>query len=298
MIIIKTHIVPEGVSRVRFYNYACKTFSSIHSNKGIKKAINNGFFYIDGEIAQTGTWIKPGQKIELTEQDATPPKTYNLSLEIVFEDEFIAVINKPAGIIVSGNQFKTIENALSYNIKPSKENDALKWAKPVHRLDYATSGLLLIAKTKKARIELGNQFENREMKKRYRAIVIGKISNKGTIDTSIDEQKAYTEFEPVKHVPSLTNECLSLIDLFPHTGRKHQLRKHLSEIGFPIMGDKLYQTKGQMIKGKGMFLCAVELMFTHPILKTDMVIKIDEPNKFKIFLERENQRWHKFNHTV
>jgi len=295
LVIIESHIVPEGVERIRFYNYACKIFNTIPSNKGIKKAINNGFFYIDGEIAQSGNWVKTGQKIELAEQNTKPPKTYNLFLEIVFEDEFIAIINKPAGIIVSGNQFKTIENALLYNIKPSKSNDALKWAKPVHRIDFATSGLLIAAKTSKAIIELGKQFENREVKKRYRAIVIGKISNKGKIDTPIDEKNALTKYQLIKHVPSLTNQWLSLIDLYPHTGRKHQLRKHLSEIGFPIMGDKLYQNKGQMIKGKGMFLCAVELSFFHPITNDKLNFKIDESHKFNSFLEREQARWEKFN---
>lgn len=296
MVVIETHIVAEGTEKIRFYDYACKTFKSIPSNKGIKKAITSGFFYIDGEIAKTGTWVKTGQRIELVEPDRRPTKTFEYDLEIIFQDEFIAVINKPAGIEVSGNKFQTIENALLYNIQLSKEKDALNSPKPVHRLDYATSGLLLIAKTTKARIELGRMFEEREIKKRYSAIVIGKIESQGTIKTEIDNQASLTEYRLVKHVPSLTNEWLSHVDLFPHTGRKHQLRKHMAEIGHPIMGDKLYQNKGQMIKGKGMFLCAVELTFVHPVLEEKMNFIINEPNKFESFLLNEKERWERLNH--
>ncbi len=295
MVITEQHIVPENTKRTRLYNYACSNFKTINTNKGIKKAIAKGLFYINGETAQSGTWIEPGQKIELLEQDKTPAVIYRKKLDVLFEDEFIAIINKPAGIVVNGNYFRTVENALLHNICISSEKDALKMPQAVHRLDYATSGLLLIAKTKQARIRLGKQFENRNIKKIYKAVVIGKINHSGKIDIPVNNQTAYTEYKLIKHIRSLTNHWLSFVELFPYTGRKHQLRKHLAATGFPVMGDKLYQNKGQMIKGKGMFLCATALSFLHPETKKQMNIEINEPKKFETFLQREQNRWNKFN---
>ncbi len=294
MNIIKTHIVPDNISEIRFYDYACKVFTNIQSRKGVKKAIKRGELTINGENVSSGKWVKTGDILELLDLDINPPKTYNLKLDVIFEDDDIAIINKPAGLIVSGNQFKTVQNAILFNLAKSSCSDALKWPKPVHRLDSATSGLLLIAKTHSAQINLGNQFKNKEITKRYRAIVIGKIIDKGFINSIINEKESKSEYWIVKNINSLTNDWLSLVDLFPHTGRTHQLRIHMSDFGYPIMGDKLYGNKGQMIKGKGLFLAAVELSFIHPKTKENTIINIDQPHKFDAFLKREQARWEKY----
>ena len=294
MIVIKTHIVPANISEIRFYDYACEVITNIQSRKGIKKAIKRGEIILNGETTSSGKWVKTGDKIELLDLDITPPKTYNLKLDVIFEDDDIAIINKPAGLIVSGNQFKTVQNAILYNLNKSNSEDALKWPKPVHRLDSATSGLLIIAKTHLAQIDLGNQFKNKTITKRYRAVVIGKITKDGFVNSDIDEKKSESEYRLVKNVNSLTNDWLSLVDLFPHTGRTHQLRIHMSELGFPIMGDKLYGNKGQMIKGKGLFLSAVELNFTHPRTQEKTTVEKNQPKKFDSFLEREQARWEKY----
>jgi len=295
MFIKKTHIVPEGVSDIRFSEYARKIFTSIPSRNGIYKAIKRGNLLIDGKKAETGRWMKPGQKLELVDFEINLPKGYRLDFEIVYEDQHIVIINKPAGIEVSGNKFKTIENAMMDKVSQSSEEDALPWARPVHRLDSPTSGLLIAAKTLRAQINLGQQFQDKIIKKRYRAVVIGKPSAKGEINSIIEGRKAVSKFNLVKSVPSLKNETLSLVDLFPLTGRTHQLRIHMSELGFPILGDKLYGKKGMILTSKGLFLCAVELSFKHPISNKLMNIKIDEPEKFKTFMEREQKRWEKYN---
>lgn len=295
MIILSTHIVPEGVEEIRFSDYALKVIAAIPSRQGIKKAIKRGELLIDGKPAETGRWMIPGQQIDYIDLETKAPKIYDLSLEVVYEDEYIAVINKPSGIDVSGNKFRTIYNALAENIKKSGEADALKYPKPVHRLDSLTSGLLMIAKTASAHMLMGQQFERREIKKKYRAIVIGEIQEKGTFSDPINDMEALTEFSCVKTVPSLRNEWLSLVELSPHTGRTHQLRIHLANSGFPIMGDRLYGTEGEVLKGKGLFLCAVELSFNHPIDKRAMTVKIKEPYKFVSLLDREKRRWEKYN---
>lgn len=295
VIIKNTHIVPEGISGIRFSDYAQNIFNSFPTKSGIKKAIKRGELLVGGNIYEAGRWVKPGQRIDHVDLQTKPPKSYHLSLDVVYEDEYIAVINKPAGIVVSGNQFRSIVNALRYNLKPSKEKDVLKWAMPVHRLDYQTSGLLLVAKTTKARIELGKQFENKEIKKRYKAIVIGRIQKSGRIDQEIEGKKAITEFTAIHSVPSLKNKYLSLVDLYPLTGRTHQLRIHMADYGFPILGDNIYGTEGMILRGKGLFLCAVELSFKHPVLNTPKQIIIKEPEKFMAILNREKRRWEKYN---
>lgn len=295
MKILKSHIVPAGVEKIRLSDYINDNLDFIPSKNGIKKAIKKGEILADGDLCRTGDRIKPGLRIELTETETKSKKQFNISLEIIFEDEHIAVINKPAGVSVSGFYFQTIENALSGNLKKSDKYDALSCPHPVHRLDNQTSGLLLIAKTKRAQIFLGRSFENKDIKKRYRAVVIGKTPESGIINTRIEAKDSLTEYNLIKQVRSLKNDYLSLLDLYPKTGRTHQLRIHLSDSGFPILGDKLYGKEGLILKDKGLFLCAVELIFIHPKDNKKTKIIIDHPPKFNSLLEREQRRWEKYN---
>lgn len=295
MIVKEAHIVPEGVpDNTRLKDYAFDVFDSIVSRKGVAKAIKRGEFLIDGKTADTGRWIIPGQRIEHIDLQVNAPRAYRLTMDVVFEDEYMAVVNKPAGIEVNGNKFKTIENALQDNVAPTSEKDALKWPRPVHRLDAPTSGLLIIAKTHRAQIALGKQFEERKIKKRYRAIVMGKAPESGTITTPVDERISHTDFARVSYVPSLRSEHLSVVDLYPHTGRKHQLRVHMASLGHPILGDKKHGEDGNIFKGKGLYLCAVELQLSHPISGEALIVSIDPPQKFATTLEREQNRWDKF----
>ncbi len=291
MKIIKTHIVPEGIEPVRFSDYAIMVFTIIPSRNGIKKAIKRGDFLIDGVKAETATWVKPGQIIELFESESSDIPVYRSELIVVYEDSCLAVVNKPAGITVSGNRFKTVENALPYNLSRSVEADALKRPAPVHRLDSPTSGLLLIAKTKTAQINLGMQFETRNIKKRYRAVVKGRVVSSGRIVADIDGRSSETEYVPVRSVPSIKNDHVTLMDLYPGTGRTHQLRRHMADAGHPIIGDKKYGAAGDLFRGKGLFLAAVELSLTHPVTGLPLNIKIDEPEKFRTFMDREERRW-------
>lgn len=293
--VIKTHIVPEGIEEIRLYDYVQQIFPTIPSRKGVKKAISRGEILVDGEKTTTGHWVKSGQQIELLESNVNPPKQYNLKLDVVYEDDYLAVINKPPGIPVSGNQFRTIQNALIGNISLSKEEDALKWPKPVHRLDGPTSGLLLVAKTAKALVKLGQQFEQKIIQKKYVAIVMGEPPEKGVLDADVGGLKALSEYRTIKTVDSLKSEKLSLIALTPKTGRTHQLRIHMSGIGFPIVGDKIYGEKGNVLMGKGLFLAALVLELNHPISNLSLVVKLNQPRKFDALLAREEKRWMKYN---
>lgn len=287
----ETHLVPEGIERQRLSDYLVGKMSSLPSRKSVKKAIKSGCISVNEKTETTGHWVVSGEVICFQEPDIRLEKVFEWRIPVIYEDDYLAIINKPAGLPVSGNRFKTIENALPFNLKPSSQPDALQRFRPVHRLDSPTSGLLLIAKTKTARIALGALFEEKNIQKRYQAIVIGQLPESGTIKQPIGEKAATTVFRTIKTARSLRNDFLTLVDLLPQTGRTHQLRIHLSQLGFPILGDKLYGEVGEIMVGKGLFLAAVELSFLHPFLHTVINVTISPANKFLLLLEREEKRW-------
>ena len=207
-------------------------------------------------------------------------------MDILYEDEHLAVIYKPAGILVSGNKRFTIENALAFNLTKSKEADALLRPEPIHRLDYPTSGALLIGKTVRAVMALNQKFEDRSIFKSYTAVTIGNMNEAGTIETPIDDKPSRSDYKKLISITSEKYSALNLIALNPHTGRRHQLRKHLSQLGHPIFGDHLYGVEGLILKGKGLFLHATQLQFEHPITKEEIVVIAPLPKKFlKLFPE-------------
>jgi len=292
--ILEKHIVPEGDYHIRLQEYAGDVFKKLQTRSAVKKAINKNILLIDGKTSKTSDWIQSGMIIELISPKTSPKKIFKLPIKIIFEDDDIAIINKPSGYPTNGNYFKTIENALPFNLKPSKKEETLLFPKPVHRLDNATSGILLIAKTKTALLKLHQQFKDKSIQKTYHAVISGKLPKNGIINTVIKNQQAETSYTSIKQVPSLQNKYLSLVELHPKTGRTHQLRIHLSTLGFPIIGDKLYAEKNIMMH-KGLFLCATKIEFKHPISDNKLSFEIDLPLKFNNYLQRENNRFLKYN---
>ena len=281
MTISETHKVPSLEKSIRLQEYGVGIFKTIPTKSGLKKAIKKELILVDGKIATTALFINGNELIELyKKENDTTFKQFEFDLEILFEDDYLAIIYKPSGILVSGNSFATINNALLQNITKSTLFDAVR-PRPVHRLDYPTSGLLLIGKTSSSIIALNQLFENKEIQKTYHAISIGKMDEKGEINFPVDTKKAFTSFKVLKTVISERFNILNLVELTPKTGRKHQLRKHLLAIKNPILGDKEHFIDGLILNGKGLYLHASTLKFEHPFTKEIINVTKELPKKFK-----------------
>lgn len=281
MIISETHNVPTLEKSIRLQEYGVGIFKTIPTKSGLKKAIKKELVIVNGKVATTALFINGNEVIELYQlNDNTAFKQFEFDLEVVFEDEYLAIIYKPSGILVSGNSFATIDNALLQNITKSPQFDAVR-PRPVHRLDYPTSGLLLIGKTTSSITALNKLFENKLIKKIYYAISIGKMNEKGQIDIPIDTKTASTLYKVIKTVNSERFDYLNLVKLTPKTGRKHQLRKHLLAINNPILGDKEHFIDGLILSGKGLYLHAATLKFEHPFTKQQIEATKALPKKFK-----------------
>ena len=232
-------------------------------------------------LATSATFINGGETIRFSvPEEMSPKKKLVFKLEVLFEDEHLAVIHKPAGILVSGNSFKTVAKALAQNIKKSNLPDATT-PQPVHRLDYETTGILLVGKTSSSIRALNKIFEDKKVKKTYAAITIGEMDNGGKIISKIDGKKSQSKYTLIAAVPSKRFGKLNLVKLKPKTGRRHQLRKHLSSIGNPILGDKEYGIENLILKGKGLYLHAYSLKFKHPFTNEIVHLKDGVPQRFK-----------------
>lgn len=289
----ETYTVPKN-AKPQFLNVcASNIFKYIASKAKARKMIASGELQVNGKRVDYDVRVFPGDVItkhdrvsKVKEKPLT--KVYKEKVEVVFEDGHMAILNKPGGMPVNGNQFKTLENTLPLNLKPSKEKDALVIMRPLHRLDGPTTGLVLVAKTERAQVIMGQQFEQKTIRKRYKAVVIGKLEKeKGIIEDEIEGKPCKTEYELEHTSRSAKYNNLSLVNLYPITGRTHQLRIHMSDMGHPIIGDKFYSKDHHILEGKGLMLCSDKVWFKHPITEKPIEVEIDIPNKFRKYMERE-----------
>lgn len=285
------HQVKQVASNTKIVDYAAKAFPILGSKSAVKKALSAERLLLNGKPAVFSDRLENGDQLELQGTGVHKVKKYNLDLDIAYEDDYLLIANKPGGIAVNGNRFKTVENALAEANQNNQQPDALPRPVAVHRIDVPTNGLVMLAKTKTAQIKLGKAFQKNKIKKEYIAVVHGQPPAKGRIDEPIDGKEALTDFEILQTVPSQNFEQLSLLKLKPVTGRTHQLRIHLKNAGHFIVGDKMYAEENKTILGKGVLLCACRLQFHHPITSEQLDIRIDPPAKFKRVLSREKKRF-------
>lgn len=290
---LKSHIVPPDSNLQRLERYCRGLFPELQSNKSVKKAIKSGAVLVNGNQSSTGYFVQINDEIQLWDLELNQPKPYTMDLDIVYEDEDMAVVFKPAGLVTSGNQFRTLVNVIQSHVKVQGEG-ALKYAQPVHRLDTATSGLVVVAKSIRARIRLGQMFTDKSIQKTYTALVAGDLKEVGQINQPIDGKEAITNLKVLNRLESLNNGFITKVQLSPLTGRTHQLRIHLSSLGHPIIGDAIYGIEGDTLLHKGLFLCATKLQMNHPVTNKPIVIEVPVPEKFDKLMEREFNRYKKY----
>lgn len=260
------------------------------------------------QIKVNGNKIKPSYKTILNDEiDINIPKAkeidlkpQNIPLEVLYEDNDIIVINKPKGMVVhpaNGNPDGTLVNAIMAKCKDSLSGIGGE-IRPgiVHRLDKNTSGVIIVAKNDKSHIKLSEDLKNHKIKKKYIALVRGIIKeNEATINMPIGRSKqdrkkmavdkngkeAITHFKVLKRY----NEKYTLLEINIETGRTHQIRVHLSHIGYPIIGDDTYSNGKNEWGVIGQCLHAKSLKFEHPITGKKMLIEAELPEYFQKILE-------------
>jgi len=290
------HTVPADVDAVRLDVYASQVLDVMPSRKSAYKAFKRGDILVDGVPSPPNAMVAGGQELMLLDSLTPTPVSGGPELRVVIEDDWLAVVEKPAGIPVMDRFRHSVEQALPGSVSPSPCEDALAFPKPVHRLDVPTGGLVLCAKTAHAIVALSRAFASRQVRKRYRAIVTGLLVGEGTVCLPVDGRDAHTRYAALEPGRSLHSEWVTPVDLWPRTGRTHQLRQHLVSLGHAIVGDTLYGRPGDIFRGKGLFLWAVELGFMHPADGTPVSVQIPPPAKFAAYLAREQRRWQRY-HT-
>ena len=306
---------------IRLDHFLTKTLTE-HSRSQIQLLIRSGKILVNNKNCKTGYSLELNDIISILhperqkELSTITPEPMNL--EILYEDEDIAVINKPSGMVVhpgKGNTSKTLANGILHHFNHLSNLNGLNRPGIVHRLDKDTSGLILIAKNNSAHNILSEQFKNRKVKKEYYALTWGLWEEKeGQIDEplqrdrkdptrfciSLNGKKSITKFQVYKEF----QHC-SLMKFFPKTGRTHQIRVHSANLGHPIFGDEKYggglsKTKGfineyssaykkLMLKFDRYGLHAKKLEFFHPRSKSPIDFESKLPEEFvKLVEELDN----------
>jgi len=277
------HRVQGLTGQAPIMQYCAQYFPILGSKTAAKKAILKAQVLVNDTVAEVTGFVRNGDFIQLQKMDnkAVVKSKFDLEMPIIFEDEYLIIVDKPGGIAVNGNRNKTVENAVIGLAKKSTEPDALPAPTAVHRLDVPTKGLVILAKTKTALIRLNKAFQKGQVSKVYFAIVHGQTPEKGSVDMPIDGKQSQTEFTQIKTTRSRGSGQLSLVKLKPITGRTHQLRIHMQSIGHLVLGDKQYAGKQRTLLKKGLFLCACQLRFEHPITRETLQIRIPMPKRFE-----------------
>lgn len=289
--VIQEIFVERDTHKISLKNYLINNLNDVFPGSNqFKKRLKSRTIWVNGNIPSWDYILQSGDKIEITALQENRPKI-DLKVDVVYEDEQCAVVVKPGGIIVSGNAKRTLENALPNVISPSKNEDALQFPSVAHRLDYGTSGLLLVAKTASFLRKAKNAFEQKLIHKEYHAVVVGEVEEKEfEVKLPIDDKMAITRVQLLDGVPSIHFGFLSFLKLKIETGRRHQIRKHLSNLGFPILGDQDYATPKQRLRGKGLFLCSTKIEFD---IHQSISVEINPPEKFRKTLDRQNDMFQK-----
>ncbi len=281
---------------------ALSNMEGIVSRAAIQRMLDDGDILVNGKNVKASYKLEKGDKVELTIKDAEEVdiKPEDIPLDVVYEDKDILVVNKQKGLVVhpgNGNPDGTLVNAIMNRCKDSLSGVGGK-IRPgiVHRIDKDTSGLLIIAKNDEAHINLSEQIKNHEVKKTYLALVRGNIKNNSlTVDMPIARSdKDRTKMavsrngkNAITHVKVLERFGeYTFVEVNIETGRTHQIRVHLSQIGYPIVGDYVYSNGKNPFGVEGQMLHSYRLEFVHPRTKEKMSLEAKLPEYFEDVLNK------------
>lgn len=302
---MKEYIVSQEEKGKRLDTYIPSVDTDI-TRTSAQRLIEDGNILVNGKNAKVSYKIQENDKIsvEIPEPKQIELKAQNIPIEIIYEDSDIIVVNKPKGMVVhpaNGNPDGTLVNAIMAICKDSLSGIGGE-IRPgiVHRIDKDTSGLLIVAKNDNAHVKMSEQIKNHEVKKTYIALVRGVFKeNEATIDMPIgrstsdrkkmavnkNSKNAITHIKVLKRFDKYT-----LLKVNIETGRTHQIRVHLSHIGYPIVGDYTYSNGKNEFDVIGQCLHAQKLEFKHPITQKDMCLEAELPQYFKDILDKLKDR--------
>lgn len=276
------------------------------SRANVQRLIENGKILVNNSNSKVSYKIQINDEITIEEEK--PKETsliaQDIPVDILYEDNDIIVVNKPKGMVVhpaNGNPDGTLVNAIMSICKDSLSGIGGE-IRPgiVHRLDKDTSGVIVVAKNDKAHINMSEQIKNHEVEKTYIALVKGFVKeNEATVNMPIgrstkDRKKmavnkngknAVTHFKVIERFDKYT-----LLEVKIETGRTHQIRVHLTQIGYPIVGDVVYSNGKNEWNIQGQCLHAKSLKFKHPITGEEMFIEAPLPEYFEKIISELNKR--------
>jgi 23S rRNA pseudouridine1911/1915/1917 synthase len=316
---IITLLVPADAAGVRLDQWLAGQLPDI-SRVRVQQLVEQQKVSVNGILpSKTSLKLRGGEQVIVSGEVSLPPlRAYaeNIPLDIVYEDQEMAIINKPAGMMVHAGSGKesagkgTLVNALLHHMQKLSQVGGELRPGIVHRLDKETSGLIVVAKTDKAHRRLAQQFSRREVKKTYITLVHGQMKKSaGTIDTPISRdmvrrtrmttrrsegRAAVTHWKVMKEIESVWGK-FSLLEVTIETGRTHQIRVHLASLGHPVAGDTLYGaprviTGSKAAQGtlslKRNFLHAAAIQLKHPTSDTPLSFKQPLPVELEDFLRQ------------
>ena len=348
MVTVQVTSMRDNEPSRRITKFAGEAFEDLGSTTQGIRAAKSGRLLVDGEPANMNRHVKPGDVVELLPRAEDSVAVVDIDRQIKFteglcqcgaltveyEDEQLAVVNKPAGIHTTPygrHSGLSLEHALPGVLSPpATATDALVRPTAVHRLDARVAGLLVVAKTRQSAAFLAAAFRERRVQKRYRALLLGRLDavellrlqshnpiegvdvvaevdeeggdpNQGEvrITSSMTGKRAVTLLSVRECTPHVQAGWLTSVDVKPLTGRRHQLRKHCADLGFPICGDDLYAAAGGIADGgfigkksTGLFLQSVEVRLPHPT-EAGRWLSFETPEaaKFNRVCERGRMGW-------
>ncbi|MBM2841167.1 MAG: rluD [Bacteroidetes bacterium] len=303
-------IVPPGKKKERLDVFLTNHVENATRNK-VQRAIQEGAVLVNGETVKSSHPVAPGEVIRITLPKPPPQKALpeNIPLDIVYEDDDLLVVNKPAGMVTHpayGNYTGTLVNALLHHCNRLSTLKDPTRPGIVHRLDKDTSGLMVVAKTETAHAKLAKQFAARSIKREYWAIVWGVFVIETLLGRSKSDRKKMAVVKDGKHAITEFNVLeqfayLSLVKLKLRTGRTHQIRVHLAHINHPVFGDPTYNGR-HLVAGPGtpkqkaevqhllqfisrQALHARTLGFVHPTTHKDVFVDSELPPDMRTVLD-------------